>query len=1120
MTGRDVARQLGRVEELEASLRRRRRAAAAGGLVAVLALAPAALAWLPAAWWSAPGSPLPLATWVVLLLVLGLAGHRLRARAGDGGPLFREVEEAAGLRAGELEGARELRAAPDGASAPLAARQRRRVAAALAGRSDDDLLPLRLPAARARLRRYVGLGGLALALLAGTGLVRPADARAAVDALARPWRVAFPPRPPRLRLESAPTVLRGAPLEIRVIAPGRAVVTLAWAEEGEPVRRAGVAVDAGSGLAEGRTGPIDAPVRVWAEEEGGRASDTLRVTPVDPLLVTRLHVVVEPPAWTGFPADTLSGSASPVLVHAGSVVRVSGETNHPLASGRLSRGADAGEPIGEDDETALDVDGARFGATLRPARGGVWRFELRPAGAVPGVRRPPPLELRILEDRSPEVRILRPGRDLEAGIEAELPILVDATDDGGVVRVDLVTWRSSAAGLRSGPERRALATGGAESRRLVAASIPIAELGLVPGDTFHYRAEARDGNPRNPPGRSRDWRIWVAEPADLRRDATARVEALASGAAGAAEEARALSREAREAERLAAGDTRAAGGTEGMDRTDFRSTEAARAVRDRGADVERRLASLEDELRRLEKGLDGSPVAEPSLRARLSELASLFRELRESGLGERLRALEQAVAGLEREATREALAELAEVASELDRRIDEAAELIERAAAEQAARDASARAAELAAEQERAAEGVEPTPDWAEGEEGLARDAEDLAARMEALSERLEASGAERQADEFSAAETAVREAARSMREAAARARRDPPDAGEGFASTRAGAAASALRDAARRADEAARSLSRDWRDEAIGALDGAARQSLDLAAEQARLTRELESGREGRDLAGRQAAVRAGLERVTQALSEASRRSALVDSRVGPAAERARREMQRLERVLADDGGSPGGAAQSRALAERLNDLAGRLLASRREMEGAASGTGLEEALERLARLGRAQAGVNREAGGLLLPSLRGEVDAGRLARLARMQEEIARELESLAAGPGVGELPARPEALAAEADEIARSILDAGLDRGTVARQERLFRRLLDAGRTLERDPDRTRRESRTGVRVESAEPGAPAAEPPGGPRYPYPEDARLRGMSGEVRRLVLDYFDRLNRSFGEGS
>ena len=103
----------------------------------------------------------------------------------------------------------------------------------------------------------------------------------------------------------------------------------------------------------------------------------------------------------------------------------------------------------------------------------------------------------------------------------------------------------------------------------------------------------------------------------------------------------------------------------------------------------------------------------------------------------------------------------------------------------------------------------------------------------------------------------------------------------------------------------------------------------------------------------------------------------------------------------------------------------------------------------------------------------------------------------------------------MAREARVLAQA-LDQGIaDPATQARQERLFRRMLDAGRALEQDQqdEAQRRESR-------AARGTARFTPAGGPqrgaaaeRYQLPTWEELRGLSAEERRLVLEYFRALN-------
>src|SRR5207247_1350859 len=118
--------------------------------------------------------------------------------------------------------------------------------------------------------------------------------------------------------------------------------------------------------------------------------------------------------------------------------------------------------------------------------------------------------------------------------------------------------------------------------------------------------------------------------------------------------------------------------------------------------------------------------------------------------------------------------------------------------------------------------------------------------------------------------------------------------------------------------------------------------------------------------------------------------------------------------------------------------------------------------------------------------------------------------------ADDAVDALNATALALAQEAKELARQLEAGRLDQQTIERQQRLYRRLLDAGRTLSNDePDENKERvsrSATGDSVhipDILKPGATGA----GPRLRYPRWEELQGLTPEQRRLVLEYFRRLN-------
>ncbi|MCG8467395.1 MAG: hypothetical protein MJB57_04195, partial [Gemmatimonadetes bacterium] len=171
------------------------------------------------------------------------------------------------------------------------------------------------------------------------------------------------------------------------------------------------------------------------------------------------------------------------------------------------------------------------------------------------------------------------------------------------------------------------------------------------------------------------------------------------------------------------------------------------------------------------------------------------------------------------------------------------------------------------------------------------------------------------------------------------------------------------------------------------------------------------------------------------------------------------------------------------------------------------------QEAAEQMAQLAQQQGGVTQETSSLLMPGPKPAGQEQIQEQIARQQQEIADELGDLE--DPEGELLGRPEEMAEEAAEIARQLALDGPTQETLERQRRLFRRMLDAGRSLEdEDLDPNRRESETG----RAGPRAPPEIDPDllrGRRFPLPSEAALRELPVFYRALIFDYFDRLNRS-----
>jgi hypothetical protein len=145
----------------------------------------------------------------------------------------------------------------------------------------------------------------------------------------------------------------------------------------------------------------------------------------------------------------------------------------------------------------------------------------------------------------------------------------------------------------------------------------------------------------------------------------------------------------------------------------------------------------------------------------------------------------------------------------------------------------------------------------------------------------------------------------------------------------------------------------------------------------------------------------------------------------------------------------------QAQQTVESLNRLALSLLTSAQQMEhGEAGAPGQQATQQQLADLARQQGSLNGQANSLQPMNLSAGAMSQQLNRLAAEQMEIARRLGNLGEGGRNESVLGDVDALAGEAEALARRMQGGGLSPEVLARQERLFHRLLDAGRTLEKD------------------------------------------------------------------
>ncbi len=308
--------------------------------------------------------------------------------------------------------------------------------------------------------------------------------------------------------------------------------------------------------------------------------------------------------------------------------------------------------------------------------------------------------------------------------------------------------------------------------------------------------------------------------------------------------------------------------------------------------------------------------------------------------------------------------------------------------------------------------------------------------------------------------------------------------------------------------------MQQEWRKEVVQAMDQALSETSRLAERQLRVQEQLrDAGTADASTRAEQAAIEEGVQKVLEQVRQAGGKNALVPPQIGAALAAAQSRMQQAREAISSAAPNSREAAdQAGEAVDGLNAAAHQLLRARGDVSGSQSGSGLAETLERLAQLAQQQGGLGQQGAGMLPMAGSGAIRE-QLQRLAARQRALAQELEKMR---GQGNLPGAGE-MADEAAQLSRRLEAGRLERQTVERQQRLFRRMLDAGRTLQghEEDEKKERQSTTATGDSIHLPPALRARlEDEHRRLRVPTWEELQQLSPEERRLVVDYFRRLSQ------
>ena len=1153
-------------------------ALAVGATCALLAIGASTLG--EARWMSLP-RPVPFVIWVLVLganIAVALWTIRRIERRTTRHTVAAVIEREQSMRAGSVRGAMEV--ANSGALG-------RRAATAVGERLAPAGARLAPVERRAAARGAAQASGAATVALAALAFAAPRfnDGLLAIMRPVSAWQGKLLPRIAFNNLP--PEVLRGETLRLQIAAAQRGTVSLSQRTTGEAWATQNVAVDRRTGIATIEVGPLRGDLRVVASD-GRSASDTAIVHVTDRPFVGAVSMRATYPAYLGRQAEALPVGEL-ARVPQGTVIEISGRASTTLRGVRLGSLADT---------IALHVSDHAFDGRIIPRQSGHYAW-LASGTNGPIADVPPPLELEVVPDSAPHVELVSPATDTIVAGDDKIALHATASDDHGLARVDLISWRQSGMGGSQAPGAQHLADV-AVSVWDGTAVLDLATRGLKPGDALHVKIVATDNSPWGQTGESRELLLKIPTMEERRAIARASMDSAVSQVNSAAQAEKSLAERTSDAardrtQRQSQDSPSNAAGGDKKGSMSYDAAEKAKAVAKDQRALTDQVKQLQQNAAALEQQMKQAGALDSGIARQLQEAQAMLRDALTPELMAQMKKLEDATQSLSRDQAQQSLKDLQAMQERLREQLEKSAEMLKRAALEGAMQTLKDEAKEIADRDRALADSAK-----AKASENQQAEAKELADRsqrfndeLKKLQDRLQkekadagASGTEEARKHASAAEESMRKASQNQQKAngqqpqrgdSASAKRDSSSragqqnaqqeqkqggqqqnqsgqqqnqngqqqkqsgqpqgpkgqsgekaAGDksgqqqdGQQSGQSGNTEQSARDAASQMDRASDAMKQaresqvgEWKSELTNALDQAIQEMLQMARQEQQLEQKARSGQsKPEELRGEQSAVKQGLDNSAQKLQQEGQKTSLLSGRSQRSVAEAQQKVSEAMQSTADARGAQQSASALGDAADALNRAASSLARDREKANSSNSATGFAEMMQQLQEMAKKQGSINAQAQGLM-PGMGQPMSSQMQATsraLAREQRQVAQQLDELGEAAG-GDRAAQ---LAKEAKALAEALEGGRLDATTVARQQQLFRRMLDAGRTLEKDEreDTSKREAKSARAGNELKPDNTNASGKAAMKFREPTWEELRGLTADQRRAILEYFKRIN-------
>jgi hypothetical protein len=961
---------------------------------------------------------------------------------------------------------------------------------------------------RAGLARGLRWAGLGLGFSALLALAFPTPAGRTLFALANPATEIPRPVPFTWQIEAGRSpVLQYDDVTLEARATGAkppVAATLSWRYDGESQWFSeAVNPEPGSeGVRFAHTLSAVPQSLVFRFEADGRTSTEGSVTVVRRPELTGIEAVCRPPAYTGTREFKLESADHRWVVPEGSRIELVAKSDRPLASGRVE--------FQDSAVTPLAIDGHEGRASWRVNRAQRLRVFVVDTANFSNFD-PVPIDVDVVEDLAPQVAFLEPGRDRDIPDAMVVPMALALLDDYGFSKVEMIFTISGQDGDR--PERAmALALPKTFGREGVFGfNWSLADARLFPGDRVIYRARAYDND--EPQAKWTETESFVLRLptldemiAETERNQSERTDKVAEAVLQQQKLALDLRQMARE--------------LVGKDKVEWEDRQQAEQALAQQEQLAKDLEKWADDIEKEAQKLADQRMTSLEVLQKMNEISQILRDVMTPEMKAALEKLRLAMESLSPEEMKQALDQFQMNEEELLAQLDRALAQLRQMQLEQMMENMLRKAEQLAANQEQQNRATEQAADqraldsMARVEEALKDELSELQKKAGELSEKSKEYGGPPQVEKF--AQTVQNtEAGMDMKDMSSQMKSGDPKG----ASQSGQSASKKLRDMLAGMQQQMMGMRSQMSAEQMQKLRDLAQRGIELSQEQESIGDSVGNVSPQslalRDLAARQLALKSGIEQLLSDVTEEAQKNLFLKPEVRQYLKRSCDHAGQAVGALIERNGGGSQSFQYESMFS-LNDASRTLLESldnQSQCQGQAPGQGkMHEGMQGLAQQ---QMQLNQQSEGMRNPFGLSEAEQQAVKRLSAQQQQIQREMQEL------GEQFAQSRDRLGRVDEMARSMdeviedLSAGaLTDETLERQRKIYNRMLDFQKSLQRQDYENRRQSREGSDLAGRDPGALGRESAAGAESARWEKFKNEWYPARFRSLIKDYFESVSR------